>query len=403
MDILKKFAIGLLLVGNVLQAMEPSEMELSELRPNASYLFEPIIGNDHGPFEPIIDDVNPEIDAEEHLIKRISTQAKLHNAIVNSDSKSVVTALAKGANPNKLLPLETNGTINAYVPPLVHTTTMHPEKIQILVAYGANPNGRVYTRPRRIGKENFIPRPILHYLVVQFLQQTQYYGYFIRKYHSTTLHIQPKGSPEWYRKKSMLKAIKLCATIETLVECGTNIDNMESVKEKILNAYRKSPNFRVVAHPLGIVYHMLGAHCDKYSAFIDCINKSDAEGVAHFGNPDFANKADVFGRLPLSYAFGAFARVGERAGNIQDKEVIQQLLAHGAQVKHSYIKVAQKHILPLFLKGIECPVCLQSLEDLKDEKECALTPCCHNFICRDDLAKLKALRYTCPFCRQLLQ
>lgn len=51
------------------------------------------------------------------------------------------------------------------------------------------------------------------------------------------------------------------------------------------------------------------------------------------------------------------------------------------------------------LSAERCPICFQNKEEVPEEKWQA-TPCCHQFICQDDLAILRARGDRCPICRE---
>lgn len=75
-----------------------------------------------------------------------------------------------------------------------------------------------------------------------------------------------------------------------------------------------------------------------------------------------------------------------------------------AQAMQSHDEVAAfSRIIELIVQHIKheeniCPVCLESAAEIGAENYSA-TPCCHNFICANDLAIVKAIGQTCPLCR----
>ena len=77
-------------------------------------------------------------------------------------------------------------------------------------------------------------------------------------------------------------------------------------------------------------------------------------------------------------------------------ERVLKLLAHNLRSPEQ----ANRIFLPTPLSEENiCPICLKNETEFKDVLEHGQTPCCHKFICRDDLATVKALGQACPLCR----
>jgi len=354
---------------------------------------------------------------DRQLDSRLKAQTKLFRGISYSDHKLVKEALQEGANPNQLSYQKDD---YCDLPPLALKDTLHPDIIKILLDHGANPNGLIHRYPPTVHARAAACGDYYYSLPEMQTRDVPIIGFFIHRFlkKATAIAWNSHSLCSWKIEENLeflsKSAIMLCAVIETLIDGGAQI-NLQAAQDMIFNQYRRTSDWKkFLSLGVGIVYHMLGAYFDDYSSFIDCINKQDLAGVIHFGNSGFVNKNDQFGLLPLDYAMKII--IGKHKGRykgdpilylntefIQNSEIIQWLLEMGAEPKQSHIQAADPIIKQIFFRNkSECPVCLQSSTELARYLQ-SETPCCHNFICRGDLAILRARGDACPLCRKPLQ
>jgi hypothetical protein len=255
------------------------------------------------------------------LTKKINASWEI-GAIV----RDINAAIDHGADPNKIMPIIDPATrqIIRQAPPLAYCTDIRPELITALIARGADVNGPVFIR------QTNQPAPLrkcslAHFFVEHFFQNN--------------------------RLNDSRTAAKTCIILETLFENGA-----QGKDELIAWLRHASPTIDEIG--IGVIYHMLMAPTDRFSAFIDSINKRHSEGVSHFGTPEIVNQYDIFGFSPLAYGL-----------HTDSSPILEELKKLGYNA-HQSLCIQQK-ILPVsryphrqfyFLEG-ECPICFEYMGD----------------------------------------
>jgi hypothetical protein len=270
-----------------------------------------------------------QIDLYSALTKKINAPWEIAGIV-----RGINAAIDHGADPNKITPIIDPATrqVIRQAPPLAYCTDIRPEFIKALIARGADVNSQVF---------------ILQTNQQAPLRKCSLARFFVEHFFQNNIVNDPRATA------------KTCVILETLFENGA-----QGKDELIAWLRHASPTIAEIG--IGVIYHMLMAPTDRFSAFIDSINKFHSKGISHFGTPEIVNQYDIFGFSPLAYAIQPVWSVSRTPLDALEKLGVnkyQSLTKHQRIIPvFNYNPKARGGDITYFT-GKACPICLNEMED----------------------------------------